>query len=167
MGTRIFTAAELHVLGVPLDLSRQTVAADFHVLNGRESERRRCVFADRDAYWAVDYDRPFTERQGVVDHGWGSTVEATEVVPVRIPTRAWVPVGAGVEADPAVDVWIVEVLHSAGRFRFSYRDDEYDLAQDRLRERRERHPDAEVRLVRMTTTYTVVEVDERPGKAPS
>jgi hypothetical protein len=159
VGTRTFTAAELHVLGVPHGPAQQVVAADFHVSNGRSAERRRCVFADRGVFWAVDYDRALTEHRDVVDHGWGATVEATEMVPVRVPTRTWVPADAGVEADPAVDVWIVDVLHAVGRFRFSYRDDELDLAKDRLRERRERHPDAEVRLVRMTTTYTVVDPD--------
>ncbi|MFG2210993.1 hypothetical protein [Streptomyces sp. NPDC048638] len=76
-----------------------------------------------------------------------------------MPTTAWVPAEAELEAAPAVDAWIVEVRHPVGRFRFSYRDDEYDLALDRLRERRRNHPSAEVRLVRMTTTYTVVSPD--------
>ncbi|WP_189969633.1 hypothetical protein [Streptomyces violascens] len=94
-----------------------------------------------------------------MDHGWGRYVDVTQVVPARVPTTTWVPADTELEAEPAVDVWIVEVRHPVGRFRFSYRDDEYDLAQERLDERRRGHSDAEVRLVRMTTTYTVVSPD--------
>jgi len=153
----MFTAEELHALGVPHDLADEAAVADFHVSNGSWNETRRCVFADAGTFWAVDYERGLTEHQDVVNYGWRPTVEAIEVRPVRVPTRTWVPADDTVEAEPAVDVWIVEVPHPAGRFRFSYRDDEYHLAKERLRERQERHPDRGVRLVRMTTTYTVVE----------
>jgi hypothetical protein len=160
MGTRMFTAEELHTLGVPHDHAAKTAVADFHVVNGSWNETRRCVFADAGTFWAVDYERGLTEHQDVVNHGWGPAVEATEVAPVRIPTLTWVPADASVQADPAVDIWIVDVLHTAGRFQFSYREDELDLALERLHERRELHPDAVVRLVRMTTTYTVVDPEQ-------
>ncbi|MFJ6753236.1 hypothetical protein ACIQNI_34450 [Streptomyces sp. NPDC091266] len=159
MKTRTFTIEEIRALGVPHDLPQHVAVADVHVSNGRWAETRRCIFQHDDAFWAVDYDRPLTEHQDIVDHGWGRCVVATRVVPARVPITTWVPADAGVEAAPAVDAWIVEVRHPAGRFRFSYRDDEYDLAQERLGDRQRRHPDAEVRLVRMTITYTVVSAD--------
>ncbi|MCX4826737.1 hypothetical protein OG883_44655 [Streptomyces sp. NBC_01142] len=159
MNTRTFTVEELRAVGVPHDLPEHAAVADFHVSNGCWAETRRCVFRHEGAFWAVDYDQPLTE-QGVVDHGWDRSVEATRVVSARVPTTMWVPADAGVEAEPAVDAWIAEVRHPAtGRFRFSYRDDEYELAKERVHERRRHSPEAEVRLVRMTITYTVVSPD--------
>ncbi|MEW1760554.1 hypothetical protein AB0393_29080 [Streptomyces cyaneofuscatus] len=157
MNTRTFTVEELRAVGVPHNLPEHAAVADIHVSNGRWTETRRCVFRHEDAFWSVAYDRPLTEHRDVADHGWGRSVEATRVVPARVPTTLWVPADAGVEAEPPVDAWIAEVHHPAlGRLRFSYRDDEYELAKERVHERRRHCPEAEVRLVRMTITYTVI-----------
>ncbi|KOU43246.1 hypothetical protein [Streptomyces sp. WM6378] len=109
MSTRTFTVEELDALGVPHDLPEQAAVADFHVTNGRWAERRRCILTRAGAFWAVDYARPLPGGQDVVDHGWGRCVEATQVVPARVTTTTWVPADTELEAEPAVDVWIVEV----------------------------------------------------------